>query len=459
MIFRNTIKTLRQFRDSNNGAAGFVFAAASPVILGVAGLAIDYSIWEKEKIALQRISDSAVVAAAYAKAKGATNLEPYAIADATLNGFDAARESLVLTVVDDAIRVDMQRKSRRFLSTVITQDAVLINVTAQADVEASDAMTSTAASSGGYACITALQDQPNQSRGIYMHNTAHIDATDCGVHSNSTRTKKNNWTEEGSIYLRNAHINSEYVRAVGEVVVNDWNGNSTTSVATESNAAAFVDPFAGLTPPTAGSCDNNGRTVNYVPTPEQLQPGTYCGDIIIQNGGKATFAPGVYHLVNGDLIVRGGASVFDSDGVTFYFGGNNAGKWIINNGTDVRFSAPVGGDTSGMLFWQSADAHCDSGYNGQNKFAGGARFEFDGVIYAPGCGLVIDNNAHLSPSSEDAHMSVHAAWIEMKGSARITVYGAPADADLASSTGYAESAAPAQTASNTDAKPRLRFVQ
>ena len=194
------------------------------------------------------------------------------------------------------------------------------------------------------------------------------------------------------------------------------------------------------------------------PSPAQLQPGTYCGDIIIQNGGKANFAPGVYNIVDGDLLVRGGASIYDSEGVTFYFGGNNPGKGVIDNGTDVNFSAPSSGDTAGMLFWQSADANCHTGYNGQNKFAGGADFNFDGVIYAPNCGLVIDNNAQLGPSTEDSHMSIHAAWIEMKGNTRITAFGADAEPDLVAETGFTGSSTTVQTTVITTLIPELQYA-
>jgi len=395
---------------------------------------------------------------------GATDLTPYAMADAEKNGFDASRESLNLTFSEGNITVALERQSDRFLSSVITQDDVLINALAEvALVELVDEVNGS--SDSGYACITALDSHPqsvgynNESIGIRMHNTAFIEATDCGVHSNAEGTYTDSSDKVISFYMRNAHIEADSISAVGDVVVNDWNGYTTTNVEPISGAAPFIDPFAEMTPPHAGSCDNNGYTVNYVQTPEQLQPGTYCGDIIIQNGGKANFAPGVYNIVDGDFLVRGGASINDSQGVTFYFGGNNPGKWIIDNGTDVHFSAPSTGDTAGMLFWQSEEASCHGGYNGSNKFAGGAKFDFDGVIYAPGCGLVIDNNAQLGPSSEDAHMSIHASWIEMTGNTRITAYGADAEPELVAETGFTDESSSSSTTVITTLVPELQYAK
>ena len=427
---------LKRFRHSESGAAGVALAIAAPIIIGISGLAIDYGVWKKDQTALQRTTESAALAAAFAKARGATDLQPYAVADARKNGFDESKESLNVGYANGEITVTMSRNSDRYLSAILSSEPLVINAIAAAELE--EVATEGEPEAGGYACITALESNPTTQRGIYLHNTASIDATDCGVHSNSVDVKVNDWTEKGSIYVRNGSIVADSIRAVGEAVINSSNGSSTTSVEPENSAPAFIDPFAGMAEPVAGTCDNNGRTVNYVQTPAELIPGTYCGDIIIQNGGKASFAPGLYHLVDGNLYVRGGASIFDSTGVTFFFGGDNPGKWIIDNGTDVSFTAPAVGETAGMLFWQSAEASCNEGYNGQNKFAGGARFAFDGVIYAPNCGLVIDNNAHLTPSHSNAHMSIHTAWLEMRGSTLITAYGAPAEAALVAETGFTE---------------------
>ncbi len=449
---------LKNFKRSERGAIGVTMAVAAPVIIGVAGLAVDYNVWQKEQTALTRITESAAMAAAFARVDGATDLAPYALADAERNGLDPSRETLNLTYTEGGITVDIERQSDRFLSSIITQNDVIISALAQVDfIEQNEEVVEETTSSSGYACITALETDPTRNVGIHMHNTAYIEAENCGVHSNSVDTQSSPWVEQGSLYMRNAHIEADYVRAVGDAVVNDWNGNTTTNVTPESNAAPFVDPFANMTPPSEGSCDNNGQTVNWTPAPITLQPGTYCGDLIVQNGGKVEFAPGIYYIKDGDFRIRGGATISHSEDVTFYFGGNNPGKWVIDNGTDLSLSAPSAGDAAGMLFWQSADASCNTGWEGQNKFAGGAEFDFDGVIYAPNCGLVIDNNAQLGPSSENAHMSIHAAWIEMKGSTRITAYGADAAPDLVTETGYTGVSSTLDTTVITTLVPELQY--
>ncbi len=456
MLLGKLVGLPRSFKKEETGAVGLVFAVAMPVIVGIAGLAVDYGVWKKEQVVLQRTADSAVYAAAIAKAGGASDLEAYARANAIKNGFDISREELSITD-GDIINVEMERTAKRYFSSILTTDGMVIGANAAAEIN--EDTTSPDNAPGGYPCITALKADPEADRGIYMHDNAYIDVENCGVYSNATDVKINNWIEKGSIYLRNGDITASSIQAVGEAVINDWNGASTTSVEPQNFASGFVDPFAALTAPSAGACSNNGRTVNYVSTPAQFQPGTYCGDIIVQNGGKASFAPGVYNIINGDFLVRGGASIFDSTGVTFYFGGNSPGKWIINNGTNITLSAPVTGDTAGMLFWQSADAVCNFDYDGQNKFAGGVDFYFEGVIYAPNCGLVIDNNSEIIAANQSAHISIHAAWIEMAGNTRITAYGAGADSNLKNITGYTDEDSTVEVEVANPSNVKLRYYE
>jgi hypothetical protein len=407
----------------------------------MAGLAVDYNIWKQEQTALQRAVEVGAYSAAMARARGADDPLPYARAIIEANGFDPDSDNLQLSLDGDSVNVEMTREAKRYLSALFEDENLDIGADAAAGVEKPEETEVAGGANGndkGYPCVVAYQADSPAQRGIYMHNTANITLKGCGVHSNSNAVQSDPWVEEGSIYLRNASIEADSIRAVGEAIVNTSNGASSTSVEPESSSYRFNDPFAALEPPRQGPCDLPGRTVNFVQRAVTLTPGTYCGDIIVQNGGKARFAPGVYHIVNGDFLVRGGARIENSTDVTFYFGGDRPGKWIIDNGTDVVLSAPNGGEAAGMLFWQSAEADCDTGYNGQNRFAGGADFSFEGVIYAPGCGLVIDNNTHLEPAYGNSHMSIHAAWIEMRGSAALTARGRKADPELARKTGYTE---------------------
>jgi len=418
------LSLIQKFNRADRGAIGVIMAVAAPVIIGVAGLAVDYNVWKKEKTELDRVTESAAMAAAFAQSKGVTDVVPYAVADATRNGFDPERGTLTVSFDAGRIAVDIESHSDRFLSSVISREPVVIAAKAAVElVEVQEIIEVENTGIGsGYACVTALDSNPINKRGIYMHDTAYINATGCGVHSNDVGVQPNPWTEESSIYMRNADIQADFIRSVGETVVNSENGNTTTGVEPQSNADVFVDPFASLTAPTVAACSNQGQTVNSSPTTTVLQPGSYCGDIIIQNGAKVRFEPGVYNIVNGDLLVRGGSSILDSEGVTFYFSGENTGNWIIDNGTDVALSAPTVGDTAGMLFWQSVNASCDNQTFGttQNRFAGGVDFKFEGVIYAPNCGIVIDNHAQLTPANANAHMSMHAGWIEIRGNLRLS---------------------------------------
>jgi hypothetical protein len=116
-----------------------------------------------------------------------------------------------------------------------------------------------------------------------------------------------------------------------------------------------ADPLAYLPKPTVpGSCTGSptlGLTYLYINTAVTLNPGRYCGGIIIGPLGNVTFNPGVYVLTNtnvlglvgltGGLTITAGANVY-GNGVVFY----NDNTALLPNATGgITFAGnlPVGG--------------------------------------------------------------------------------------------------------------------
>ncbi|HZZ63476.1 MAG TPA: pilus assembly protein TadG-related protein [Roseiarcus sp.] len=62
-------RTLALFGE-DRGAVAVMFAAASPIILGAAGLAVEASYWQLHQRAMQNAADSAAIAAGM---EGGTN--------------------------------------------------------------------------------------------------------------------------------------------------------------------------------------------------------------------------------------------------------------------------------------------------------------------------------------------------------------------------------------------------
>jgi hypothetical protein len=110
-----------------------------------------------------------------------------------------------------------------------------------------------------------------------------------------------------------------------------------------------------------------------------LNPGTYCGGIIL-NGGAAVLNPGLYILEGSGLLVNGG-SITGNNGVTFYL---QAGSVIFNGSSVPNLVAPTTGAYAGILFFQSPSDTSTATING------GSGSVFQGALYFPGAALQLN---------------------------------------------------------------------
>ena len=203
-----------------------------------------------------------------------------------------------------------------------------------------------------------------------------------------------------------ATVTATAVSIAGNYVVNN---GGTISPAPTTGAAAVVDPFASVAGPTAGAC----TYTNYRPGwgTWTLNPGTYCGGIVIGNGATATFNAGTY-IINGGGITLGGGATITGNGVMFYLTGTNAtyGSVSISNGVTVTLSAEASGTYMGLLFFQ--DRSIVSAQNA--SFAGGASTELTGSLYFPTTDVSFSNGASTS-----GNMAVVAKQVSFVGGATL----------------------------------------
>jgi Flp pilus assembly protein TadG len=148
------------------------------------------------------------------------------------------------------------------------------------------------------------------------------------------------------------------------------------------------DPFASLPAPTVGSCTYTNYNPGYGTW--TLNPGTYCGGITISNGATATYNPGMYILNGGGLNLAGGTTNSGS-GVTFYLTGTNStySSVSISNGVNATFSAPTTGTYTGVLFYQ--DRTITSSSNA--AFSGGSTMQLTGSLYFPTTSVSFSNGS------------------------------------------------------------------
>jgi len=367
-IFR---KRLRGFRDDTSGVLAIVTAIIFPIMVGMAGVGVDVSDWYEVRREMQAAADGAAISGAWELNSDPDNAAIIAEANALRNNF---RDQATATIIASspptsgpfagdatAVQVNIQNQLELFFSSIFLSSPVSASVTATAIF-----------TTGADLCVLSLAET---GTGISLSGSANI-SLGCGILSNSI--------SDDSVTLGgNTEITASPIASAGQI---DVSGGPTINTSSEiEGAARGTNPYADLVVPAPASCDADHTNV-AINSDTVLSPGTYCGGIRINSGAVVTLDPGEFIIDNGDLDIRGGASV-SGDEITVLLtssDGNNFGNLKYNGGSDISLSAPTSGSFSGVLFFQDPDAPSFQGANTiSNKFLGGADLDVTGALYFP----------------------------------------------------------------------------
>ena len=212
---------------------------------------------------------------------------------------------------------------------------------------------------------------------IYVLNPSDANAFDAGGSSTVNLAECGLWVNSDH---SNAAVatGSSTVQAASVSVVGDYNGTGFAQ-APFTGAIAQDDPFEDFELPSYPGCNSN-KTLK-IQTEVTLDPGVYCGGIVLNASADVTLNPGVYVLKGGGLTAHGGARIY-GDEVTFVnteAPGKPYGPIWFNGGSSADLHAPTSGYFKGILFFQ--DPAVDS--NKTNIFSGGSEMTLSGVLYFP----------------------------------------------------------------------------
>ena len=209
-------------------------------------------------------------------------------------------------------------------------------------------------------------------------NGASVSVSGGGIAVNST-------SSSGITITGGTTVTASQIDVVGGASVT---GGSTATPAPITGTAIVSDPLISLAAPSVGACAYN----NYSPGfgTWTLNPGVYCGGISITNGATATFNPGTY-IINGGSLNLVGGTTDTGTGVTFYMTGTNTtyGGVNISNGAGVTFSAPATGTYTGILFYQDRTITSSNGAT----FSGGVQMNLTGTLYFPTTSVTYSNGS------------------------------------------------------------------
>ncbi|MDH3596627.1 MAG: pilus assembly protein TadG-related protein [Rhodospirillales bacterium] len=378
--FAGFVRDFRSFLGDQAGASFVITALTFPVILGLAGLGLDATMWYQDKRQNQTIVDNAAVAGTIALSRDAaltqSALETIVRDSTADNGFLHGTHGQVIvnsppTAGPNAgnagfVEVFVRKQGAFYFSSMVLDAAITIEARAVGGI-----------STFGDHCVVALDE--TQDGAITVTGTADV-TSDCGLASNSN-------SGEAILVSGNATLTAQPLQAYGDIT-KSGSATITNKAPPQPLSERLPDPYADvLTELQADASCVGANKQNFSGSDSPLSPGRYCGGI--QINGNVDFLPGTYILDDGGLKIAGGGDIRGL-GVTFIMTAMDAsdlGTFDLSGGGLLEMRAPVDtteGDYPGMLVIQDPYVpNVETASPGTNKFTGGSNMHLTGAIYAP----------------------------------------------------------------------------
>lgn len=329
------------FLRAREGTTATVFAFAMPALLGIGGIAADYSSITTSKNRLQAVVDSAALAVAREMTVSTTAssqvqilAQQYVAANIPANTPYPINTTAVLTENGLAVKVDGSQQIATPFGLASTLGGInTISATATARVSGT--------SPSQRICILALGDDIKS--GLFMHNGAQIMAPECALYSNST-------DRNAVVIQQGSRIRSSIVCSRGGI--SNLAGFLDSTLVTD--CPVMKDPLASKGDPNvSGPC--TAKTKIILTGTVTLNPGVYCNGLFIFGVGALApvvkMNPGVYVFRDGPLVVGLDATLTGA-GVSLILTGKGSLLRFHDNAL-IQISAPSTGATAGMLVWET----------------------------------------------------------------------------------------------------------
>jgi Flp pilus assembly protein TadG len=370
--FFRAIKSLSAFKRNAKGSTVMTFAMVLPVLLGSAGVAMDFATFTLKQTSLQAAADAAALAGA--KQLSIASSQDSMIQSAAL-GFlteslrgkdEAAKGTVQVDRGNGNVKVSVSEDWTPFFAHFL--GANITPVTAQA--------TGTLAGESKV-CVLTLATGPFS---FMMDQNSHITANGCAIYSNST--------DKYGIYFGGASsIQAAIVCSGGGIFGSGLFG----ILQLQTDCPSLANPLAAVPKPIVSSCTYN--TVKVTTGTAALKPGTYCGGIEVSGTAVVNFEPGEYIVKDGFFKVTDTATINGKDTV-FYLTGPKSLISFTKNAT-VNLSGAETGTMAGLLFFEDPSSTSLRIHNINATNA----YNLTGTIYLSKGILLIDPNANVGQDS------------------------------------------------------------
>jgi hypothetical protein len=347
---------IRHFLRGRAGNVAIISTLMMPILVGLAGLGIETSMWYQRQRELQGAADIAAYGAALVRKDGgsASDVTTSATSDAITNGWKQAIGTIAVHSPPTSgayqnarsVEVILTESRTPILTRIYLGDAPII-ITARATATTGD---------DGPACILGLNNSAASTVRFWGNSSATMN--NCNVVSNSTHAS-------GFEVGGSADLTAPCAYSAG--------GSNTDSGLMLTQCAEVVeehppvpDPYASVPAPTIGGCGN-------MPNSSSLSPGCFNG--MTFNNGTKTLAAGTYIVNGGELRINGNATV-NGTGVMFYL--TDGATLRIMGGATMSLSAPTTGTYAGLLFFGDRTQATAT-----NRINGNSTTVLQGAVYFP----------------------------------------------------------------------------
>ncbi|MGH6923106.1 MAG: TadE/TadG family type IV pilus assembly protein [Propylenella sp.] len=356
MTLRNIHRRLLESRDGN---VALMFSLAFPVILAVAGLAIDSAGFYDQQARLQTVADS--TALAVAKEMHLFLKNPDTLKE---SGVSRAEALLVETGLDDQphsveVRLDSKQGYAQVEIALQARSFLPVEMWGENPIRVrADARTFGEVR----LCVLGLDEKAGDA--VSLDTGALLTAPECAVQSNST--------DPAGLSAHNGSI----LVSLFACTSGGYDGSPLSFLPPpETDCPILPDPLELRATPSVGGCDY--LDVNLAVGTHSISPGTYCGGLKLTGTVEVTAEPGVYIMTGGELRVDNNATLVGDD-VSFYFHDDPA-VITFKDRAIIELSAPREGPMAGILFYENPAAPEDRSF----EISSDAARKLLGTIYLP----------------------------------------------------------------------------
>lgn len=368
-----------RFRSSTTGNLAISTALLLPMVLIVAGGAVDVTGAFLQKTDLQGKLDAGVLAAAPISdpaQQRATVLSFITSATKTasastpngpqsIQGQDTAPQLTLDVGTDGTLNAHLAAKYPTNFLTVAGINGLPMKLNASALSKPSQ-----------NGCIYVLG---NESQAVLINSGANLVAKNCTMYVAST-------ANPAFIMNSGATVDTAKFCVKGTNYIR--NGGTLTNP--QYGCAVSPDPYPSLPEPTLpNNCTTSGSQDGST---QSIKPGMHC-ETTFNGSPTITFQPGL-HIIRGRMIINSNSTVI-ANNVTFYFPDVNS-EIRMNGGIKMTASAPTSGPYSGVLMFEKTSDASNNANKQQYVFNGSNGETLEGIIHLPNRNVTYNSTTNVS---------------------------------------------------------------